>query len=305
MEGIVRPAEAIDSFFRRIHCKSKMKNFEGKSALITGGSSGIGLAMAEILAGYGAHVCLLARDPARLEAARQHVMDARRSASQQVNILPADVADYDHLRNVLTPVLDSSGVPDLLVNSAGITYPGLFENLALDIHRQNMEINYFGTLHTIQLVAPGMIRRGSGHIVNISSLVGIHGLYGYSAYSPSKFAVRGLSDSLRYELKPHGIQVSVAFPSDTQTPQLEFEKNLKPPVLRALADSNTRPFPAEAVAQKIIDGIRKEKYLILPSSDSVLLFLVYSLFPGHALYWLVDRLMDQAYRKAAKDLTGK
>ncbi len=282
-----------------------MKDFDGKSALITGGSSGIGLAMAEILAGHGAHIWLLARDPVKLETARQRVINARRNASQQVIILPADVADYNQLCNVLIPALDLFGTPDLLVNSAGITYPGLFEHLALEIHRQNMEINYFGTLHTTQLIAPGMIRRRSGHIVNISSLVGIHGLYGYSAYSPSKFAVRGLSDSLRYELKPYGIQVSVAFPSDTQTPQLEFEKNLKPPVLKALVDSNTRPFPAEVVARKIIDAIRKEKYLILPSSDSVLLFLVYSLFPGHALYWLVDRLMDQAYRKAAKDLAGK
>lgn len=282
-----------------------MKNFDGKSALITGGSSGIGLAMAEILASQGAHISLLARDPDRLNTARQRVMDARRSKSQQIRVLAADVADYNQLSSVLLPALDAFGTPDLLVNSAGITYPGLFAQLDLEIHRQNMEINYFGTLHTTRMIVNGMIQRGSGHIVNISSLVGIHGLYGYSAYSPSKFAVRGLSDVLRYELKPHGIQVSVVFPSDTQTPQLEFEKDLKPPALKALVDSSTKPFPAEVVAQKIITGIRKGKYLILPSSDSVLLFWVYSLFPGHGLYWLVDRLMDAAYRKTTKDLAGK
>lgn len=281
-----------------------MKSFDGKSAVITGGSSGIGLAIAEHLARLGTHICLLARDRERLKTASERVLEARRSPNQQVITVAADVADYDQLSQALIPALSSFGTPDLLVNSAGITYPGLFEQLDLDIHRQNMEINYFGTLHTIRLILPGMIRRKSGHIVNISSLVGIHGLYGYSAYSPSKFAVRGLSDSLRYELKPHGIHVSVAFPSDTQTPQLEFEKNLKPPVLRALVDSNTKPFPADVVARKIIDGVRKEKYLIFPSSDSFFLFIIYSLFPGHSLYWLVDRLMDQAYRKAAKDLAG-
>ncbi len=282
-----------------------MRNFDGKSAIITGGSSGIGLAVAEILASHGAHITLIARDPDRLDSARRKVMDSRRSESQQIRVLAADVADYEGLSSALLPALDAYGIPDLLVNSAGITYPGLFAELDLEIHRQNMEINYFGTLHTIRLIVNGMIQRGSGHIVNISSLVGIHGLYGYSAYSPSKFAVRGLSDSLRYELKPHGIQVSVAFPSDTQTPQLEFEKNLKPPVLKALVDSNTKPFPAEVVARKIILGIQKGKYLILPSSDSVLLFWVYSLFPAHSLYWLVDRLMDMAQRKASKNLAGK
>ena len=261
--------------------------------------------MAEILASQGAHISLLARDPDRLTTARQRVMDARRSKSQQIRVLAADVADYNQLSSVLLPALEAFGTPDLLVNSAGITYPGLFAQLDLEIHRQNMEINYFGTLHTTGLIVNGMIQRGSGHIVNISSLVGIHGLYGYSAYSPSKFAVRGLSDVLRYELKPHGIQVSVVFPSDTETPQLEFEKNLKPPALKALVDSSTKPFPADVVAQKIIVGIRKEKFLILPSSDSVLLFWMYSLFPGHSFYWLVDRLMDMAHRKAAKDLAGK
>jgi len=282
-----------------------MRKFDGKTALITGGSSGIGLALAENLASQGAHICLVARDPVKLDKSKHQVVAACRDANQRVDTLSADVANYEQLNGALETFMTSVGIPDLVINSAGITYPGLFEEMDLDIHRQNMEVNYFGTLYVTRLIVPGMIRRGSGHIVNISSLVGIHGLYGYSAYSPAKFAVRGLSDTLRYELKHHGIQISVAFPSDTLTPQLEFENQLKPPLLKALVGSNSTPVPAEIVAQKIIDGIKRDKYMILPSSDSALWFLISSLFPGNSLYWLVDRLMDRARRIVAKDLASQ
>ncbi|MBE0697383.1 MAG: SDR family NAD(P)-dependent oxidoreductase, partial [Anaerolineaceae bacterium] len=138
-----------------------------------------------------------------------------------------------------------------------------------------------------------------------SSLVGIHGLYGYSAYAPSKFALRGLSDVLRYELKPYGIQVSVVFPSDTITPQLDYENKHKPPILKALSESNTKPVSAESVAEKTIRAIKRGKYMILPSSDGVMWFIAYSLLPGDIMYRMVDLLMVQARRKAGKDIAGK
>jgi 3-dehydrosphinganine reductase len=282
-----------------------MKNFSGKNALITGGSSGIGLALAKQLAGLRANIWILGRDPNKLEKASQEIRDSRSDSSQTVSTIQADVANQSNLAQALADFLNQVTAPDLLINSAGITYPGLFEQMELVHHRENMEINYFGTLHTIMAIIPGMIQRRTGHIVNISSLVGIHGLYGYSAYSPSKFAVRGLSDVLRYELSPYGIRVSVAFPSDTDTPQLEYENKIKPPVLKALVESNTKPYSAQFVANKIIQGIIKNKYLILPTTDSVLWYAAYSLLPGETIYHLVDILMNRARRKAMQNPTGK
>jgi 3-dehydrosphinganine reductase len=126
-------------------------------------------------------------------------------------------------------------------------------------------------------------------------------LYGYSAYGSAKFAVTGLSDSLRYELKEHGVQVSVVFPTDTKTPQLEFEIQHKPPVLKALTEANNTPVAPELVAKNILKNVRKGKYFILPTSDGALLYSVTRFFPGNGIYRVVDLLMAQARSKAAKE----
>jgi len=282
-----------------------MNNFTGKNILITGGSSGIGLAIASVFAKRGANVWLLARDQAKLNNACRQVSALASTPDQQFGLIQADVSNSENISAAIQEYLLHFGAPDILVNSAGITYPGLFHEMELAHHRDNMEINYFGTLHTTLAVVPKMIERQSGHIVNMSSLVGIHGLYGYSAYSPSKFAIRGLSDSLRYELKPFGISVSVAFPSDTITPQLEFENEFKPPVLKALSEGNTKAVSADIVAANIIRDLEKGRYLIFPSSDAWLWFLAYSILPGESLYRVVDLMMNRARRKVAKDLASQ
>jgi 3-dehydrosphinganine reductase len=282
-----------------------MKSFDGKNALITGGSSGIGLSMARLLANEGANLWLLGRDAQKLENACAEVMADRRSSSQQVFTIQADVAQKESVDQGLAAMLEQIGAPDLLVNSAGITHPGEFEQMDIHFHRDNMEINYFGSLYTTMAVVPGMIKRKTGHIVNISSLVGMHGLYGYSAYAPSKFALRGLSDVLRYELKPYGIDISIVFPSDTITPQLEYENKHKPAILKALSESNTKPVSAKHVAEKTLQAVKRGKYMIFPSSDGALWFFVYTLLPGNLMYRMVDMLMVDARKKAGKYLAGK
>jgi 3-dehydrosphinganine reductase len=280
-----------------------MKSFDGKTALITGGSSGIGLALACQLAAEGAHIWILARDPEKLENACVEINAARRSDQQQVRTIPADVADAASLTAALNPFFSEHGTPDLLINSAGITQPGMFVDLDLAHHRANMEINFFGTLHVVQAVTPGMIARGSGHIVNISSIAGIHGVPGYGAYTPSKFAVRGLTDVLYYELKPHGIQVSIVFPTDTQTPQLDYDKQHQPQFLKILTESNNKTLPAGEVAAKILRDVKRGRYLITPSTDAILFYTLNGL-PWMLPYYYVGRLVADARRKLAKRNAG-
>jgi short-subunit dehydrogenase len=235
----------------------------------------------------------------KLGDACQQVYSCCTHPDQQVRTFQADITDQASLTAVLQPALDRFGTPDLLINNAGMTHPGYFTDVDLDMHRQNMELNYFGTLYATHLLVPGMIARGSGHIVNISSLAGFHGIIGYSAYSPSKFAVRGLSDVLYYELKPLGIKVSVVFPADTNTPQLAEENKIKPALLKKMAEANNKVLQPPEVARKIVKDMLRGRYLITPGPDSILFYNLNSL-PWKLPYWIMEGMIADARRKIAK-----
>jgi len=265
-------------------------------ALITGGSSGIGLALARHLVQDGTSVCLLARDKKKLRAAKKELADQWSQKDQSVDILSCDITDYPALSKTLNAWTKRRGSPDLLINSAGVTYPGYFQDLDLGIFRQMMDGNFFGTLHTIKCLLPTMIERGSGTVVNISSQAGFVGVFGYSAYGASKYAVRGLSDVLRAEMKPLGIQVSVVFPPDTQTPQLDFEAPLKPPETKAIAGS-AKVLSADQVAQSILKGVRKGKYVIIPGLEGKLFYRLTGLL-GNFTYPIMDWLVRSSQKKS-------
>ncbi len=264
-------------------------------ALITGGSSGIGFALAKILLRDGIDVCLLARDEEKLNRAKVKLSTYKAEKSQRIETLSCDVTDYERLNALLNQWVKGNGLPDLVINSAGITYPGYFQELDVDIFHELMDVNYFGTLHVIKSLIPGMIKRGSGKIVNISSQAGFIGVFGYSAYSASKYAVRGLSDVMRAELKPLGIQVSIVFPPDTQTPQLDFEAPLKPFETKEIAGSSS-VMTADAVAETIIKGVRKGKYIILPGIEGKLFYRLINIL-GNLTYPIMDIMVRIAQKK--------
>lgn len=251
-------------------------------ALITGGSSGIGLAVARCLAQAGSHVWLVARRPEMLAAALSQLKDARQSDGQRFGTVSADISDAGQAFAALEQVTSEIGVPHLLVNSAGVARPGYLHEHSLDAFRWMMEVNYFGTVHMVKAALPGMMARGLGHIVNISSIAGFIGVYGYSAYGASKFALTGFSDVLRAELKPHGIHVSIVFPVDVDTPQLADESQYRPAETRALVDGGPVLSP-EAVAIAILRGVSRGQYVIIPG------------MAGKALYWLAHILGTAAY----------
>jgi 3-dehydrosphinganine reductase len=177
---------------------------------------------------------------------------------------------------------------------AGMVLPGYFHQLGPEVFVNHMAVNYFGTLNTIRLTLPTMIDRKSGTITCISSAAGLIGLFGYSAYAPTKFAIRGLCETLRMELKPHDIHVAAVYPADVDTPQLRMEEPRKPPELRAISGTVT-PMSADTVAAEILRGVERRRSTIIPGSKTRLLCAAARLAPGLMNYY-ADYLIATARR---------
>ncbi|KAA0234285.1 MAG: Fatty acyl-CoA reductase [Acidimicrobiales bacterium] len=230
----------------------------GSHVVVTGGSSGIGLATALECARRGARVSLIARDRDRLDEAASGM---RPWAS--VRTASADVSDTASLSSAIASLTDAHGPGDVLVTSAGASRPGRFWELEDRDFLRLMTVNYFGTLNAVREVLPSMMQRRRGSIVGVSSAAALVGVYGYSAYGASKFAVRGLLESLRGEVKPYGIHVGCAVPPDVDTPMLWAEDEVKP-VETAAISGGIRALEPQKVAVSIVDGIERERFWIVP-----------------------------------------
>lgn len=241
------------------------------------------------------HVWIMAQRKDVLDLAHKEVESHCGDVNQMIGTISADVSDWDQVRMAVKQVTEKSGPPDLLVNSAGVTHPGYIEKLDLYIYTWMMEVNYFGTVYTTKEMLPAMIKRGSGYILNISSGAGYVGVFGYSAYAASKYAVRGFSDVLRQEMKLHGIGVSTMFPSDTDTPQLAYENEFKPPETKALGNFGGS-MSAQDVAQVAIKGIERGKYYIFPNFESKFYIRLSELARG-LFDFLEDQIIANAYKK--------
>jgi 3-dehydrosphinganine reductase len=264
-----------------------MTTLAGAHVVITGGSSGIGLATARAVVERGARVSLLARDEARLADAVDSV-GAVASAS-------VDVAQPDALRAAIGAVAQRGGPCDVLITAAGSAHPGYFEQLDDSVFRDQMEVDYFGTLYAVRAVVPSMIERGRGHLVTISSTAGLIGVFGYSAYAPAKYAVRGLAETLRSELVPHGIVVACAYPPDTRTPGFDAENALKP-VETELISAAIKPREAVDVAKAIARGIEKDRLVITADAQTAALARAAGMLGPY-----VRRSMDRQVAKARRE----
>lgn len=246
--------------------------------MVTGGSSGIGLATAKAFAARGDDVAILARDAEKLEAARVQVEAARRSADQRVRTYVCDVARREGVFATADAIVRDLGVPDVLVNSAGIFLPGYFESMPEEWFRQHLEIDVLGLMQVTRAVIPAMIARGSGHVVNVASVAGFIGVFGYTAYSTAKYAVIGFSEALRSEMKPLGIRVSVVCPPDVDTPGLALEKSLRPAETDRVC-GNIAAIAPEAVAREIVKAVETGRYLVVPGFVSKLYYRLKGLLP--------------------------
>jgi 3-dehydrosphinganine reductase len=220
--------------------------------IITGGSSGIGLALARIYASRGARISLLARTLPTLEAA--HAELSRSGKADAIRIESADVADEGQTLAAIGRCEEAFGPCDILITCAGIVEPGLFEVVSPDAFERQLQTNLFGSIHAVRVVYAGMKQRRAGRIMLVSSGAGLIGIYGYTAYSASKFALHGFAEALRSEARPHDVKISVCFPPDTQTPQFTSEMEHRP-LEAAVIMGRVAPWSSDAVAGRIARAI--------------------------------------------------
>ncbi|MEL6493669.1 MAG: SDR family oxidoreductase [Cyanobacteria bacterium J06623_7] len=266
-----------------------------RHAIITGGSSGIGKAVGKLLAQQGFDLTLIARDQAKLEQAQREIAKVALNPHLKIEIATVDVTQKTAVAKTISRSIASLGTPELLITSAGMVHPGYFTEIPLEIFEQTMAVNYFGSLYCVRAVLPAMKANRRGRIVLISSGAGLVGIYGYSAYCPTKFALRGLAESLRGELKPEGIGVTVVYPPDTDTPQLAAENKIKPPETKKIT-ATAKTWSAAAVAHEIMRGVERGKFAIAPGTELTLLNRWHSLlFP--LLNWYFDHLVRQTDRQ--------
>lgn len=269
--------------------------YSNKLTLITGGSSGIGLALANLIAAEGGDVAILARRENLLADAEKEISQHRINPDQKIITIAADIANEEQVSEALSKFKAENGLPEIIINSAGVAHPGKFSTMKPEIYHWMMDVNYFGTVNVLRNFVPEMEQRRSGTIVNISSMAGILGVYGYSAYGASKFAVTGFTDVLRSELKPYSVQVSIVFPPDTDTPQLKYESQFKPFITKEVAGSASL-MSAEDVAKEILKAVARGKYMIIPGSEGKILYITKNLL-GRAMYPVMDMLVYSAIKK--------
>lgn len=271
-----------------------MDPFRDRHVIVTGGSSGIGLATVRRLAAREAKVSAIALEDEYMSALRA---DPPPLAS--LHLEAADVSRREDAEAAIGRCVAAHGPCDILITSAGIARPGYFQEIPIEVFERHMEVNYFGTLYCIRAVVPSMMARRRGVIAAISSSAGLMSVFGYSAYGPSKFAVRGLCDVLRIEMKPHGIHVACIYPSDVDTPQLAGEEPYKPAELHRIAGT-IKPIPPEQVADAILRGIARRRPVIYADGKTRWLARLSGTMPGFTRSY-----MNASTRLARRELAAK
>ncbi|XP_037538136.1 3-ketodihydrosphingosine reductase [Nematolebias whitei] len=207
----------------------KPLKLNGAHVVVTGGSSGIGKCIAIECYRQGAFITLVARDEEKLLRAKKDVEKFAINDKQVVLCVSVDVSsDYTQVENVIKQAQEKLGPVDMLVNCAGTAISGKFEEVEVERFKEMIEVNYLGSVYPTRAVITTMKERRMGRIMFVSSQAGQLGLFGYTAYSPSKFALRGLAEALQMEIKPYNIYVTMAFPPDTDTPLFAEENKSKP-----------------------------------------------------------------------------
>ncbi|TDL31873.1 3-ketoacyl-ACP reductase [Jeotgalibacillus sp. S-D1] len=232
-----------------------MQSLKGKKVLITGGSRGIGGATAIALAKEGAELGLIARSEESFDSIRGELTEI----GAVFAVAAADVSRETMVQQAVTKLEQELGSFDVIINNAGVGVYGSFMELTTDEWRKVLDTNVMGIVHVTKAALPGMIEKNRGDIINISSMSGLKGTEGSSAYSASKFAVIGMSESLMQEVRRNNIRVSVLTPSLVET-DLTRGNNSN--------DRNPEKFmQAEDVAEYIVSLLKLEQRTFIKTSQ--------------------------------------
>jgi len=241
-----------------------MQDLRDKAVLITGAASGIGRATALEFAREGADPLILNDINAEgLEATAALLRDLDREAVG----LPADVSDFGAVREMVETALDRVGRIDVLVNVAGTAVAAPLELLDISDWRKVLGVNLFGMLHTVNLVYPHMLERGSGHIANVASLAGLMVFHQYNApYNVSKYGAVGFSEELMMEASVHGIGVTCVCPGGVKTPIYDtavfrgFNEGAREELKKLLLASGEEP---EDTARALVKAVKQNRFLVV------------------------------------------
>lgn len=247
--------------------------FKGKNILITGGSKGIGLALAWEFAQQGANLALLARDKDALQAAARSLEEVGKGA--RIRTFSCDVTDRESLADAIQMSRFELGAIDGVVANSGYCHPGYFHELRLDDFDRQIDVNLRGVIYTLHFALPHLLENEHGGFIAItSSPAGNAGIFGFSAYGPTKAALNNLADTLRYEYGDKKLRVHVLMPPDTDTPGYREEVKLYPPETKAVLSGGSL-LGAEYVAKKLVRGIANQKKRIAVGAEAR--FLLFSM----------------------------
>jgi 3-dehydrosphinganine reductase len=278
--------------------KVKNKALKGKNVIICGGSKGIGRETAILFTKLGANILVIARNIDTLEETKQECLQVSEVPNQEIEIQSCDCTQFEALKTILDNYILKKGTPDYLINVVGYAYPQYVEKLSFNDFKKNFETNYYGQLVPTIITLPYLIKERKGHIAFVSSTVGYMGIMGYASYAPSKFALVGLAESLRNELSPYNIKISVLYPPDTDTPGFAIENKTKPPEC-AMISEGAKLLEPKIVAELFVSGILKKKFTIM-KGDVKLYWWIKRLAPG-LVYSFLDGDLAKARRKLGKD----
>lgn len=267
-----------------------MAHFDGKVAIVTGGSTGIGRALANALLSRGATVIITGRREARLREAAELLGHADR-----LETVVNDVTDFEALKRVVDDVIARHGRVDFMFNNAGAGMAGEVKDSTLEDWERMWSVNVKGVIHGIHAVYPHMIERGEGHIVNISSGAGIVPQGGMAHYVAAKHAVTGLSGSLRTEARQYGVKVTCVCPGAIESEILETTtyRGLDGQKIREKAP---RVFmTADECARQILRGVEKNRGIVPITKITKVNWALYRVSPA-----LGARLNEVRFRMMKK-----
>lgn len=285
-----------------------MTKVTGAAAAVTGAASGIGRALALRLAALGCDLALADRDESGLAS----LVDAIRAASPvKVTTTPLDVSDRQAVARFTAASIEAHPKLNILINNAGVALLGDHDDVAMVDFEWVMSINFWGVVYGCQSFMPHLSRQPEAHIVNVSSIFGLMGPAGQTAYSASKFAVRGYTEALRHECEERRwpVHVSTVFPGGVKTNIVRHARatdNLSNKRVE-IEDGFARVAQStpEYAAQRIIDGIINNDVRILIGTDAKVIDWLTRLMPVGHFKWLqkmTRRSMGRPTRLGAKDI---